>query len=102
MAESNQRKLIIVLLAVLLAVLAASGVVLVFLPTGGQSEDPVTGTSTSTQNNQPGDIDEQDVQGFNLQTLERNAFKELDTGMIQRGLLPVKPPQGTGKANPFL
>lgn len=39
---------------------------------------------------------------FNLDVLQRTGYKSLDLRPIQDGLLPIKPPASTGKANPFL
>lgn len=39
---------------------------------------------------------------FNLDVLQRTGYKSLDLRPIQDGLLPIKPPATTGKANPFL
>ena len=40
--------------------------------------------------------------GFDLSVLQRNDYKLLDQAPIQNGQLPVHPPAGVGKANPFL
>lgn len=39
---------------------------------------------------------------FDLDVLGRTGYKSLDLRPIQDGLLPIKPPATTGKANPFL
>lgn len=39
---------------------------------------------------------------FNLQVLDRAVYRGLDQGLIQSRQLPVRPPTGVGKANPFL
>lgn len=39
---------------------------------------------------------------FDLGVLQRTGYKSLDLRPIQDGLLPIKPPATTGKANPFL
>lgn len=43
-----------------------------------------------------------DGDGFDLNVLQRPGYKALDQRAVQDGLLPVKPPQTPGKANPFL
>ncbi len=91
----NQRKTIIILAAALLAVLVVSAAVLFLLP---NNSEVVPGQSVVQD-----ELEEAaSGVGFNLQVLERSAYKALNSTLLQNGLLPVKPPAATGKANPFL
>lgn len=88
-------KNIIVIAGLLGAVVLGAGVI-VYLLSGG--------TPTPTQTTQPTDSGTAtlDGDGFDLKVLQRNGYKALDQRPVQDGLLPVKPPQTPGKANPFL
>jgi len=91
---SNQRRLVIILSAVLLAVVIVAGIILVLLPKGGQNSllQPSDGTNVSV-NVAP---------SFDLTVLQRSAYRALNITLLQNGLLPVTPSATTGKANPFL
>lgn len=39
---------------------------------------------------------------LNAAVFERSLYRELNLQLINTGSLPVQPPAGTGKANPFL
>ncbi|MEX0650376.1 MAG: hypothetical protein WD200_05230 [Candidatus Andersenbacteria bacterium] len=94
----NQRTLIISLSVILIIVIGASLGVLVFLPGDTDTQPPITG---STQVSVPsGSTASSDV--FNMSVLDRAAYKALNAGLLQSGRLPVQPPVGTGKSNPFL
>lgn len=89
----NQRSMIILLGCVLVIVVGASLAVLYILP----KNDAGAPTATLA----PSDGTTAPTTGFNLTVLSRSAYKALDLGPIQSGLLPVQPPTGTGKPNPF-
>lgn len=88
----SQRNLIMLLIGVLLLVVVVSAVVLAVLPNQPTAPTPV-GTSS---------VGGGSGAGFDLSVLDRSQYKELDQQPIQNGLLPVRPPASTGKANPFL
>ncbi|MGH7928510.1 MAG: hypothetical protein ACREQV_12020 [Candidatus Binatia bacterium] len=97
MKERKQRTMIIMLSAVLLAVLVASGAVFFLLPSD-TTEPPQPSAPTANQDtNAPSTS-----QGFHTGVLERSVYQSLNTNLIETGLLPVRPPAATGKANPFL
>jgi len=91
---SSNRRPIIILIAVLVAVVAASLAVVFLLPDQG----PIT-TSTDEQANQETTTISDT---FNLGVLQRTDYKALNVGLIESKQLPVQPFQGAGKANPFL
>lgn len=108
---NSQTRLIIVLGAVLLAVIAVSSVVLLLLPSEDTAditepfavpEDALTTTSqeeTITSDTTPSTLS---TEGFDLRVLQSAGYLSLDKLPIQEGALPVPPPGGVGKANPFL
>lgn len=96
MESTSSGKTIIMLVAALLAVLLVSITVLYLLPTGRDSVPVEPLSQDEAGSAAPAGT------GFNWQVLERSVYKALDSTLLQRGLLPVKPPVGTGKANPFL
>jgi len=97
---ADQRRLIIVLSAVLLAVLAVSAAVLLLLP----DNDEIATDNTPSTPAAPvsGEVELPDGTVFNLAVLQRAVYKNLNLGVLQGGLLPVRPPAAVGKANPFL
>lgn len=88
---SPQRITIIVLGAVLLAAVAV-GTVIYFIP--NQNPQPVNLAGPVPKNPQ-GDV------GFNTAVLSQPRYAALDASLFSRGLLPVQPPVGAGKQNPF-
>lgn len=92
-ATSNRRP-IIILVAVLVAVVAASLAVVFLLPDQGEittsTQEPTT-EETATS-----------LETFDLGVLQRTDYKALNTGLIESKQLPVQPFVGAGKANPFL
>jgi len=42
------------------------------------------------------------VEKLNTTVLQRSDYTQLNQQLIQQGALPVQPPGGAGKANPFL
>lgn len=88
--EDNQQRLIIILGVILVLVAAGAAGVLYLLPVPGF----FPGASEQLPLASPSE--------FNLQVLDRTVYQGLDQRLIQSGQLPVKPPVGAGKANPFL
>jgi len=85
--ESTQR-IVIILSAVLLALLVAFGVIYVFVtPSKPASEIPPSSSAAP---------------GFDLSALDRAQYRQLDQRPIQDNALPVHPPDGVGRPNPFL
>lgn len=95
MDSVTQRKTILILIAVLLAVVGASTAVLLLLPSDAPA--PVVPAAQDEAGQAPVGTGD-----FNLRTLDRTGYKNLNAGLLQNGLLPVKPPTNVGKANPFL
>jgi hypothetical protein len=87
---SSAQKTVLLLTAILLAVLAVSGLVLWLLPTTTPDSAPLFVSPA------PG--------GPTLDTavLQKPAYLRLDPQPIREGAVPVQPPAGVGKANPFL
>lgn len=102
---SRSSQLIIVLIAVLLAVLAGSGIVLwvfnnrqpatVPTPLADETASPLSADSTNLT--VPGD-----GATFNTTVLRSSSYNALDVQLVTSGALPVQPPAVVGKANPFL
>lgn len=95
---ADTRKTIVLLTAVLLALVAVSGVLLfVFSPS--DSDTTVTETPSSAA-----DIDTNliETRGVDTSIFSQNGYTSLDTSLIQQGVLPVRPPATVGKGNPFL
>jgi len=91
--NAPEQKNIIVIAGIILAVFAAAGIALFTLRGPSQPEIP-------TEQNQPTSISSGN--GFDLGVLQRAGYKAINQQPVQDGLLPVKPPQTAGKANPFL
>lgn len=89
MAERQQR-VIIILVAVLIAAAVVAGILWWMLP----GEPAVQQDLTQTQARPGG--------GFDLGVFNRSGYTAIDQRLIREGALPVQPPAGTGKANPFL
>lgn len=86
---------IVILSAILLAVIAVTAVIFV-LPsfTPGSSNNDVLLGEDGVSSTAPS-------QGFNTGVILRPDYANLDTSLSTRGLVPVQPPTGTGKANIF-
>jgi len=93
MNTSIGQKNIIVIAGITLAVLAAAGIALLAFRAPSQPEIPL-------EQNQPPSVSS--AHGFDLSVLQRAGYKAINQQPVQDGLLPVKPPQTAGKANPFL
>ena len=91
MALSSQRKLIIILGIMLLAVIVVSSAILFLLPEEGSQPLNPSAIPQTTRSD-----------GFNTGVLQRSSYTLLNTTLIENGFLPVRPPATTGKANPFL
>lgn len=118
-----KRTLTIVLAAILLALVAAGGIMYVLTSREGGStllesipsfttpeEVPFVEDITSSyrdittgpaEGEQP-QAQQDESHEFNLGVLQRSDFAALDTTLLQRGLLPLRPPLQSGKPNPFL
>lgn len=88
MANQSNR-VVVILIALLVAVMAVGAVVWWVLPggSGGPAEQSVRDPESL---------------GFNVRVLQTGGFLALDKQLITEGALPVQPPPNTGKANPFL
>lgn len=86
----DTRKIIIILVAVLIAALLLGAVLFYFLPS--DSATPVS----------PSPAPPLTDAAFNFEVLQRPEFLQLNHSFIQQGALPVPPPATIGKANPFL
>ena len=101
--NTTQNKLIIVLTAVLLAVLVASGIILFLLPSSESDNftdvSPEETESVGVTTNSAGSVP---TGSFRLDVLQRQAYQLLNKQLVREGARPVKPPTTVGKANPFL
>lgn len=95
---ASQTKIVIILTAVLLAVVAASVGLLLLLP---GSTTPDASLLTPSPAFTP-IIPAASGGSFNFSVFQQAAFQSLDLRLVADGSLPVQPPAGTGKANPFL
>lgn len=90
--------MIVVLGAIVLAGAGAIGLVLyaptASVPTATSIIEAGTGAPTTDQTMSS-------TSTFNTTVLQRTDYTALDLGMISQGRLPVLPPTGTGKPNPF-
>lgn len=109
---TQQQKLVIILIAVLLAVIIVSGLILWALPAredAGLAEfaadetasPPISDQAESDTLNPPAAAPAATGE-FNVAVFERAVFRALNLPLITNGSLPVKPPAAVGKANPFL
>lgn len=91
-SEPRQQHTTIILLAAILLAAGAVAAVIFFVP-GTDTDVPFQqgGGSTNTVG----------VQGFDTGVTQSREYSELDLGLLQRGLIPVQPPAGTGKTNIF-
>lgn len=87
----QQNSTALVLLAILFAALAVAAVI--YLIPG--TDKAVPGAQDNGSTNTVG------LQGFNTAILQSREYAALDASLLTRGLLPVVPPAGTGKANIF-
>lgn len=87
MAANNNR--IVIGLGVLLAIVVVAGLAVFFALPGEQEQSQPTGTTTAGQQ-------------FDFDFLQQQEFLQIDRELINQGLLPVRPPAETGKANPFI
>jgi hypothetical protein len=88
------KKNVIVLAGIAVALVAGIGIIMFLFSGPAPSAIPVSDSTDTTPTI--------DGQGFDLKVLQRSGYKALDQRPVQDGLLPVKPPQLPGKANPFL
>ncbi len=89
----NMKKNLVVVGGIIAAVIVGAGII-TYLLTGTSSEPPSVASPDET-------TPQIDNQSFDLRVLQRAGYKALDQRPVQDGLLPVKPPQLPGKANPF-
>ena len=92
-----QNRLIIMLAAVLFAVVAVS-VGLLYIVPGEKSSGP----SLATPEISPMPTSSGVSSDLNSDTFQLKGYQVLNTKPVQDGLLPVQPPAGVGKANPFI
>lgn len=103
---STQTRVIVVLLAVLLAVVAVSALVLFVLPSS-QNSVPTTTPDTVPSSTSDSPLSSSSAgagngTAFNVSVLQKAGYIFLDKRLLNEGLLPVQPPSVVGKANPFL
>ena len=92
----QQAQFLIVVVGILLAVVAASVVLLMAVPQpAGPTSPPDAPTGEGVEENPLN-------AGISLEILQSTGYRLLDKTSIQQGALPVQPPAVTGKANPFL
>lgn len=84
--EAN-RRLVVILALILVALLAGGGLLFMMLPSEPAPliTTPVVGSAE-----------------LDLKLLQQAAYLRLDQQPVRDGSLPVPPPAGAGKANPFL
>jgi hypothetical protein len=95
MTSPNQRKIIGLLTITLIIIVVVSVGLFLLLP--GDSS-PVT---EAPQDTAPHEQATDRPTGFDVRVLQRSSYQALNTTLLQNGLLPVRPPANTGKANPF-
>lgn len=99
---SRQTRLMVILVAVLLAVVLASVTILWLLPASSPTaEEPIAANSPEV-GDEPGNEQSSQAEGLDLAPVQRAGWRALDTQPILEGALPVQPPAVVGKANPFL
>lgn len=91
--EPRQHHMVLIVLSGALLAALVVAVVIYFVPSSGTL--PVQDSADQTALNTGTSPD------FNTAVLQRAEFRALDTSLFTRGLLPVQPPTGTGKANLF-
>lgn len=92
---AKQNTMIVILTAVLLAVVAASVLLLWMAPSDDPSV-PIAGSGANPARQSD------TTPGFNLTAIQSSAYQLLSKQLVLEGLLPVRPPAIVGKANPFL
>ncbi|MEO6077991.1 MAG: hypothetical protein ABIP54_04345 [Candidatus Andersenbacteria bacterium] len=93
----NKMMIIVILAAILLAGVGAVGLVY-FAP----SNQPVAVfDTTAPTNTQEDQATISNTQTFQTGVMQRSDYSALDFGLVTQGRLPVQPPVGTGKADPF-
>ena len=83
--------------AVFLAIVVVAIVIFALIPSDDTADvtvpdetpDAVTATPSASE-------------GFDLKVLNRRVYQLLNRQLVQEGAIPVQPPAGVGKANPFL
>lgn len=94
-----------VLIGLLVLVVAAAAAVLWFLPGAEpllpELPSPSGDAPLFTNDTTPASSGAAPT-SFNLKLFERSGYQALNLPLIQNGSLPVAPPPGIGKANPFL
>ncbi len=94
-APSNRRS-IIILAAILVAVVAASLAVVFLLP----SANPLAPADNLADTQEASPTGATDT--FNTSVIQRSDYNALNVSLIESKQLPVQPLSVTGKANPFL
>ncbi|HSX24889.1 MAG TPA: hypothetical protein VLG69_02905 [Candidatus Andersenbacteria bacterium] len=93
------------MMIVVLAAILIAGIAAVWLIYRAPSSSTPTGTETSvtTESSTIPSTDQttSSAAPFNTSVLQRSDYSALDLGLITQGRLPVLPPAGAGKANPF-
>lgn len=112
MSSSRQNRLIIVLAGILVAALLAAGAVIFLMPPDSSpfsfkssplntnifsKLNPFSPDSTPLDSSLP-----PETSSFDITPINRRSYTELNTTLINNGLLPVRPDPAAGKANPFL
>lgn len=88
MTQQQNSALLVGAAFVLAVVIAGAGLFLVL--SRGKDADTTDGGSLSSTTSL-----------FNLQVLDRQAYRVLNPQPVQEGALPVQPPANIGKPNPF-
>lgn len=97
---NRQRQLIIILGAVLLAVIVGSGAVLWSFGSRTTTDGPEPAATGQAPTESPVSVGI--GTGFDTTVLRSSRYTTLDQQLVNDGSLPVQPPAGVGKANPFL
>lgn len=110
MDNSGQNKLIIILSGILVAALLAAGAIIFLLPSNDSgSTSSVTDTAVGllsrfqfSSSDSDSTTPRPSPPDFQTSVLDRGSYQQLNTTLIENGLLPVRPDPAAGKANPFL
>lgn len=97
----NQKILITILVSCLVLVVGVSVAILYWLPTD-QTTTSASPAASLTPAASPAVVTTSAASLFSTAVLDRSDYQALDQKLIQQGSIPVQPPQGIGKANPFL